>query len=128
MNSVVTNAVHNLADNATNLVEYVNQALLPEFDKFVQSGAEYRENASYIENIMNEFSIKTDDLKQEVDEIASSINTITYAIEDGAQGVTGAAESTQELVENIENISNRMNENQNIAEKLQKETDIFINF
>lgn len=128
VNSVVTNAVHNLADNATNLVEYVNQALLPEFDKFVQSGAEYRENASYIENIMNEFSIKTDDLKQEVDEIASSINTITYAIEDGAQGVTGAAESTQELVENIENISNRMNENQNIAEKLQKETDIFINF
>lgn len=128
VNSIVTNAVHNLADNATNLVEYVNEAILPEFEKFVQSGAEYRENASYIENIMNEFSVKTDDLKLAVNEIAGSIGTITYAIEDGAKGVTGAAESTQELVGNIENISNRMEENQKIAEKLQNETNIFIKF
>lgn len=128
VNSIVTNAVHNLADNATNLVEYVNQSILPEFENFVQSGAQYRENASYIENTMNEFSVKTDDLKQAVDEIAGSINTITYAIEEGAKGVTGAAESTQGLVENIENINSRMEENQQIAEKLQNETDIFINF
>ena len=128
LNGVVTNAVHNLAGNATNLVDYVNQAILPEFEKFVQSGVEYRENATYIENVMNEFSVKTDDLKHAVDEIAVSINTITSAIEEGAKGVTGAAESTQGLVENIESISNRMDENQQIAEKLQNETNVFTNF
>lgn len=128
INGIVTNAVHNLAGNATNLVEYVNNSILPEFEKFVQSGVEYRENASYIENVMNEFSVKTDDLKQAVSEIAGSINTITEAIEEGAKGVTGAAESTQGLVENIENISSRMNQNQQIAEKLQNETNVFTNF
>ena len=128
INGIVTNAVHNLAGNATNLVEYVNNSILPEFEKFVQSGVEYRENASYIENVMNEFSVKTDDLKQAVSEIAGSINTITEAIEEGAKGVTGAAESTQGLVENIENISSRMDQNQQIAEKLQNETNVFTNF
>lgn len=128
INSIVTNAVHNLAGNATNLIEYVNESILPEFDKFVQSGVEYRENATYIENVMDEFSVKTDDLKRAVNEIAGSINTITAAIDEGAKGVTGAAESTQGLVENIENISNRMDENQQIAEKLQNETNIFKNF
>ena len=128
VNSIVTNAVHNLAGNATNLVDYVNEAILPEFENFVKSGAEYRENASYIESIMNEFSVKTDDLKLAVDEIAGSINTITYAIEEGANGVTGAAESTQGLVENIENINSRMEKNQEIADRLQNETDIFIKF
>ena len=128
INGIVTNAVHNLAGNANNLVEYVNNSILPEFDKFVQSGVEYKENASYIENVMDEFSVKTDDLKQAVSEIANSINTITCAIEEGANGVSGAAESTQELVENIENINSRMEQNQQIAEKLQNETNIFTNF
>lgn len=128
INGIVTNAVHNLAGNANNLVEYVNKSILPEFDKFVQSGVEYKENASYIENVMDEFSVKTDDLKQAVSEIANSINTITCAIEEGANGVSGAAESTQELVENIENINSRMEQNQQIAEKLQNETNIFTNF
>ena len=128
INGIVTNAVHNLAGNANNLVEYVNNSILPEFDKFVQSGVEYKENASYIENVMDEFSVKTDDLKQAVSEIAYSINTITCAIEEGANGVSGAAESTQELVENIENINSRMEQNQQIAEKLQNETNIFTNF
>lgn len=128
INQVVTNAVHNLAGNANNLVEYMNDSILPEFENFVSSGEQYRDNATYIEGVMNEFTAKTDDLKRAMDEIAASIGTITDAIEEGARGVTGAAESTQMLVEDMENISNRMDENQKIAAALQKETDVFKNF
>ncbi|NDO48878.1 methyl-accepting chemotaxis protein [Lachnospiraceae bacterium MD335] len=128
INGVVTNAVHNLAGNANNLVEYVNDSILPEFENFVGSGVQYRDNATYIESVMNEFSAKTDDLRRAVDEIAGSIGTITDAIEEGANGVTGAAESTQVLVTDMENISSRMDENQEIAGALQKETDVFKNF
>lgn len=128
INGIVINAVNQLAGDATNLVDYVKQSILPEFERFVQSGVEYRQNATYIENVMNEFSAKTDGLKRAVDEIAESISTITTSIEEGANGVTGAADSTQELVENIESIHSRMEENQQIAEKLQNETNIFVNF
>ncbi|MDE7321177.1 MAG: methyl-accepting chemotaxis protein [Lachnospiraceae bacterium] len=128
INSVVINAVHNLAGHSNNLVEYMTDAILPEFENFVSSGEQYRDNATYIEGVMNEFTAKTDDLKRAVDEIAASIDTITDAIEEGARGVTGAAESTQILVEDMENISNRMDENQQIAAALQKETDVFKNF
>ncbi|MDE5698556.1 MAG: methyl-accepting chemotaxis protein [Lachnospiraceae bacterium] len=128
INGVVTNAVQNLAGHSNNLVEYMTNAILPEFENFVSSGEQYRDNATYIEGVMNEFTAKTDDLKRAVDEIASSIETITDAIEEGARGVTGAAESTQVLVTDMENISNRMDENQLIAAALQKETDVFKNF
>lgn len=128
INGVVTNAVHNLAGNANNLVEYMTDSILPEFENFVSSGEQYRDNATYIESVMNEFTAKTDDLKRAVDEIAASIGTITDAIAEGARGVTGAAESTQILVEDMENINHRMEENQQIAVALQKETDVFKNF
>ena len=128
INGVVIHAVHNLADNANNLVEYMKESILPEFENFVKSGVQYRENATYIESEMNGFTVKTDALKNAVDEIAASIGTITDAIDEGAKGVTGAAESTQILVADMDNISNRMDENQEIAAALQKETNIFKNF
>lgn len=128
INSVVINAVHNLAGHSNNLVEYMTDSILPEFENFVSSGEQYRDNATYIEGIMNEFTTKTDDLKRAVDEIASSIETITDAIEEGAKGVTSAAESTQILVSDMENISNRMDENQQIAAALQRETNVFKSF
>ena len=99
INVVVTNAVHNLAGNANNLVEY-----------------------------LNEFTDKTDALKRAMDEIAASISTITDAIDEGAKGVNGAAESTQMLVVDMEKISNRMDVNEKIAGILQQGTDIFTKF
>ena len=128
INGIVTNAVHNLSDNADNLVSYMKEAILPEFAAFVEGGAQYRENATYIESVMNEFTEKTDALKNEVDSIADSISSITHAIEEGAKGVNGAAKSTQTLVADMDNINERMNENREIASALQKETDIFTKF
>lgn len=128
INGIVTNAVHNLSDNADNLVSYMKESILPEFAAFVEGGAQYRENATYIESVMNEFTEKTDALKNEVDSIADSINNITHAIEEGAKGVNGAAQSTQTLVADMDNINERMNENREIASALQKETDVFTKF
>ena len=125
INTVVTNAVHNLADNANGLVQYMNDSILPEFESFVEAGSEYKNKASYIENAMNEFETKTDSLKNTMVEIQTSINTIAHAIEEGANGVGNAADSTQVLVGDMENISSRMDENFEIATDLKKETAIF---
>lgn len=125
INTVVTNAVHNLADNANGLVQYMNDSILPEFEAFVEAGSEYKNKASYIENAMNEFETKTDSLKNTMVEIQTSINTIAHAIEEGANGVSNAADSTQVLVGDMENISSRMDENFEIATDLKKETAIF---
>ena len=128
INGIVTNAVHNLSDNAKNLVDYMTVSILPEFENFVKGGAQYRDNATYIENVMNEFAEKTDELKGDVNEIAKSISNITNAIEEGAKGVSGAADSTQTLVMDMDNIGSKMEENKEIADALRKETDIFTSF
>ena len=128
INSVVVAAVNNLSDNANNLVSYLHQTILPEFQTFFDGGVKYKEIASYIENAMDEFVEKTDVLKKNMDEIAHSINTITTVVDDGAAGVNNAAISTQDLVEDIVNISNKMIENKSIAQNLKNSTNIFAKF
>ena len=125
INGVVTQAVNNLADNANDLVEYMNKSILPEFASFVESGSEYNKNATYIENVMEEFTEKTDNLQMAMQEIAESINTIANAISEGVYGVSSVADSTQVLVGDMENISCRMDDNQSIAASLKQETEIF---
>lgn len=127
INSVITTAVHNLADHANDLISYLNDSILHDFESFVQAGGEYKKNATYIENVMNEFAGKTDVLKDTVAEIAISINTISTAIDEGTEGVTSTAESMQVLASDIDNISKETVDNLEIASMLKKETEIFSN-
>ncbi len=125
INSVVVNAVHNLSDNANDLVNYLQNSILPEFERFVEDGEKYRENANYIESVMADFTNKTEGFKETFDEIAESISSITTAIDEGVRGVSSAAESTQTLVSDMDTITKRMDENQRIAGELDDETAIF---
>ena len=74
---------------------------------------------------MNDFSTKTEDLNGNIAEIAGSISTITTAIEEGVNGVTSAADSTQVLVTDMDNITRRMDENKEISKQLKTETSVF---
>lgn len=125
INAIVITAVHNLADNANGLVEYMNEKILPEFQKFVESGGAYHDKATFIESVMADFEAKTDSLQNSMDEIANSVNTISHAIEEGVSGVVSAADSTQVLVSDMDKISKKMDENFAIADGLKKETSVF---
>ncbi len=125
INKIVTNAVHNLSEHSTSIVNYLNESILPEFETFVAGGVKYREDATYIEEVMNDFSTKTEDLNGNIAEIAGSISTITTAIEEGVNGVTSAADSTQVLVTDMDNITRRMDENKEISKQLKTETSVF---
>ena len=125
INSVDVNATHNLSSSANELVDYMQNSILPEFAKFVEDGEKYKENANYIESVMADFSAKTEGFKSSFNDIAASINSITSSIEEGFRGVSSAAESTQTLVTDMDNISKRMDENSRIAGELDEETAVF---
>lgn len=127
INNIVVAAVHNLAEHANGLVAYMNDAILPEFESFVTAGSEYKQNASYIESVMEEFVRKTDKLNDSVSEIADSIETISRAIDEGVNGVASTADSMQMLAMQVDEVSQKMDENQEIAGSLKKETEIFVN-
>ena len=126
INTVIVEAVHSLAGHSQDLIEYLNESIMEDFSTFVKAGTEYRDNATYIEEAMGEFNKKTETLKDTVEQIATAIDSISNAIDEGAQGVNGTADSVQDLAADIEIISNEMNENQAIAEDLKKETEIFV--
>ncbi len=47
INDVVTASVHNLSENARQLIDYMSQSVLKEFQAFVESGSQYKEDAAW---------------------------------------------------------------------------------
>lgn len=125
--NVVTAAVYNLSENAQHLIDYMNQSVLTEFQAFVQSGSQYKEDAAYIRRTMDEFYERTERLKNSMSGIADSIGTITEAIDEGADGIAGMAGNTRSLAGDMEEIARRMGVNQEVVEGLEKETEVFDN-
>lgn len=127
INSVVTAAVYNLTEHAQNLINYMSQSVLTEFQAFVQSGSQYKEDAAYIRRAMDDFYEQTERLKNSMSGIADSIRTITKAVDEGAGGIAGVAGNTRSLADDMEDITKRMGINQEVVEELEKETVVFDN-
>lgn len=125
INSVVVQAVNNLAENANDLLAYMKDSIMIEFQKFVDSGTEYREKADNIEYSMTEFAERMDSLRDTMEKIADAIGSIARAIDEGVSGVNSAAGSTQRLLQDMESITRHMNDNQAIAVSLKQEAEVF---
>lgn len=125
VNNVVTNAVYNLSENAQHLIDYMSQSVLVQFQAFVESGSQYKEDAAYIRQTMDEFRERTERLTDSMSGIADSIGAITKAIDQGAGGIAGVAGNTRSLAGDMEDISRRMGVNQEIVQELEKETVVF---
>ena len=126
-NVVVTKAVHNLSENAHNLVEYLNNSILTEFQAFVQIGSQYQNDAAYVEHAMDTYNEKVNGLHAAIAEIVEAIGTITNAIDGGVVGITGVADSTQSLVGDMADIAGRMGINQEVVSELNKEMEELTN-
>ena len=125
VNTVVTTAVQNLADQANGLLAYMQEQIMPEFEKFVESGVSYHEKADHVENTMHEFKSKTEDLEASMTSISDSVEMIAKAIEDSVTGISSTATETQALVSDMHSINEQMDNNQNIAIELKQEAEVF---
>lgn len=125
VNQIVTDAVHNLSRHSQGLADYLSETILKEFQGFVQSGRQYKEDADYVKEMIDAFNSRTDRLQNSMVEIADSMESITKAIDDGAARISGVAGSTRSLVEDMADITSRMDVNREIVEELKKQMEVF---
>lgn len=125
---MVTDAVKELIENSDKMVGYVNETVLVDYEKFVETGKRYMDDAVYVNEIVSEFSSKSNELKKLTGDISEAINGISSAIEESASGVANAANNTTELVYSIEKVSKESDNNNNVAISLKKETERFKKF
>ena len=128
INEHVTSAVYQLIDNSNKIINYIEETIFADYDSFVQAGAQYNEDACYINETMQEFAEKTEKLKELMKNTVESIEGISSGVEQSANAVTSSAVSTSQLVEQMNSIDKEMSESRNTVGELKAQTDVFKNF
>ena len=125
INAQVTDAVEKLSDSANQLVTYIDDTIMPDYDSFVKTGEQYRTDATYVNSTMDHFEERANSLKEVVLVMKQSVEDISTAIEESAKGIANAAENTDILVENMDKVKKKMETNQQISDQLKAESDRF---
>lgn len=126
INELVISAVDGLIKSSNKIVDYVDETILPDYDNFVSSGEQYNNDSLHIKEIMDEFTALAGDLQGTISSMSEAINGITKAVEESADGVTSAAMSVDSLIADMNDVNKEMEANQDVSDKLRKETECFI--
>ena len=126
LNKQVTLAVNELVSSSSYIVDYINETIMADYDGFVNSGKQYRQDAEHVNGIVTEFYSMAEQLKQLVDSINHTVSDIATAIDGSAECVADAATNTATLAEDVKAVADEMGENKVIADALFSETEKFV--
>ncbi len=123
----VTAAVKSLADNAMEVLDFINKTVLGDYDAFVDTGEKYEETAEIINNMLEGISMQTQELNGIMEEMADSVSSISNSVQEASDAINLSAESAQDIVDEINGISSAMDSNNDVTDRLNTSTEKFIN-
>ena len=125
INNAIIEAVDELTDNANDLVLFIQQTILPEYDNFVDAGIQYDKEAKHINEIVNKFNSMSDELRKQTDSVQEYSKSISSVVLESSQGIRSAAVNTEKLSSQISNISVQILSNKEVANSLSKQAERF---
>lgn len=127
ISNLVTTAVNKLAKNAEDMLHFIDEKVLKDYDDFVDIAKQYEHDTDDINALLQDFAANTSEINETVRSMNQGINDISIAADESARGVTTAAENVVSLVDAITQIRQETDNNRQISEKLEDEVNRFKN-
>lgn len=125
ISAMVTTAVEDLSKSADDMLRFINETILLDYDKFVDVATQYHDDADEIDMVLKRFHEGTSELENIMSVITTGISDIAIAVNESAMGVTVAAQNTSELVDVMADIQIQADTNKSIADLLNDEVQKF---
>jgi methyl-accepting chemotaxis protein len=121
----VTTAVKVLSDNAIQVIDFINENVLADYDAFVATGTKYEDTADLIEEMLGAFSDKANNLNAVMDEMSGRIEAISNSVQESSEAINMSANASTEIVGEIQGINEAMDQNNDVTKQLNESTQKF---
>lgn len=125
ISKLVTAAVDKLAKNAEDMIKFIDEKVMKDYDGFVEVVEQYEKDADNVNEILAEFAQKTTEINGNIQSMNGGLNNIAAAVDESAKDITMAAETTAGLVGAINLIQQEAETNKDISENLNAEVGRF---
>ena len=121
----VIEAVGSLAKNSNEMLNYVSQSVLADYDGFVDIANQYFDDAENLNTVLRNVNSNTVVLNDTLSKMTSEIGHVSGVINECTRGVSDATQSTNGILESITTIQKDSSINRDISERLQSEVNRF---
>lgn len=125
ISGIVTDAVTSLSENATGMIDFVNDNIMNDYEKFVQIISQYESDTVEMSNTLSGFAEETVEITGTMDSVNTGIDDISTTLEQSSMGITEVANEATQLVNAISSILEETQNNKEISEELQNEVNNF---
>lgn len=121
----VVAAVEGLAQEAQNMIQFMEEKVMAGYAKLLETSDDYQKNAGDIHTLMEEFASESEQLEQAMDAIKDAIQAVDIAVEESSKGIVSTSEAAATLTDNLSDIDQKAGGNKEIAESLMGEVGKF---
>lgn len=125
ISGTVIGAVKRLSEDSENMLHFIDETVLEDYDKFAAVANDYQKDSTYLEEILAGFNAKAGALKENMEAMAGGIADISKAVEESTSGITMVADGSTQLVSNLASINDEVTDNKRISALLREEVDKF---
>ncbi len=93
----VVEAVSNLADNSKHTLEYIETKVVDSYRESVSVGENYNNDASYINDLVNDLSATSEQLLASIKSVSEVISQISEASIEGAEGTSDISDRIRKI-------------------------------
>jgi methyl-accepting chemotaxis protein len=121
----VYSAVMQMKTHSEAMLSFIDQNVLSDYEKLSKVSEQYHEDASTIQELMNEFEEASGHLGLSISSISATMNEVAVTMNESARGIQDIAEKTGEIVEKTYQEAAMADENSNSAKELRSLVEQF---
>ena len=125
ISGIVMDAVTSLSDNATGMIDFVNDNIMNDYEKFVEIISQYESDTVEMSKTLSGFAEETVEITGTMDFVNTGIDDISNTLEQISLGISDVANEATQLVMAISSILEETQNNKSISEELENEVNNF---
>ncbi len=125
ISKLVTDAVSLLSRNADEILNYIDESILNDYEQFVGYSEQYYQDAENMRSILGEFQQNSQNLSSTLTEVSNSVENVNRAVAESSSGITMVADEATRLAVSMSDIRNEAEKNSHISDRLKDEVERF---
>lgn len=121
----VVAAVTKLADNAKELLTFLNEKVMPDYEVLEQTGRQYFQDSMIVDETMREVDEAAEQLKIIMQDMVVSNEDISTIVQENSTGVSSVAGNTTELAVEMKEIIAAISNVSDVIQELRQKTECF---
>lgn len=121
----VNESVGALTESAGVLLDFVDQDVLSDYRKLIETGEQYYSDSVKFSTMMNEFNESSKAMNHSVSNIVDALEQVTASVNESANGVETITVKTAEVAEQFKNVQNSTQNNLMFSQKLKDQVTKF---